>query len=58
LLVELPVAAVVALTEATGVEAVLAVGVVPAGVVAAVVPLIWAWTVALKVPVMPVRLFK
>jgi len=56
LAVEAPVVAeVVALAEVAGVEAVLAVGVVAAEVVEDTVPLISAWTVALKVPVMPVR---
>jgi len=56
LAVEAPVVAeVVALAEVAGVEAVLAVEVVAAEVVEDTVPLISAWTVALKVPVMPVR---
>jgi len=47
---------VAALATVAGVVAVLAIGVVvTAGVVGDTVPLISAWTVALKVPVMPVR---
>ena len=58
--VEAPVvvAVVAALATDAGVEVVLAVAVVAAGVVEDTVPLISAWTVALKVPVMPVRLFE
>jgi len=58
LVVEAAVAVVVALAEVAGVEAALEVGVVAAEVEAATDPLISAWTVALKVPVMPVRLFE